>query len=164
MRSPGLSRRRALGALALLTPIGLVAACTSAGDAAPDATATPSSPGLAEEVAAAEQDLVGRYDIAIAAFPALAAPLGALREEHAQHAAALSPAASPRPRATSTPVDPVPEGQNAVLSSLIAAEREAMKERIAACVAAEDAELARTLAFIGASEGSHVPALRGLRA
>ena len=41
--------------------------------------------------------------------------------------------------------------------------REAARSRIRACVAADDADLARLLTFIAASEASHVPALRDLR-
>ena len=53
---------------------------------------------------------------------------------------------------------------DAAIANLMAAEREAARSRIRACVAADDAELARLLTFIGASEASHVPALRDLGA
>jgi hypothetical protein len=58
----------------------------------------------------------------------------------------------------SLPTDP-----RAAIGVLIDAERSAMRQRIDACVAATDPETARTLTFIAASEGSHVPALKDLQ-
>ena len=160
---PTLTRRQGLTAAALLGPLGLIAACTTQEAAPTDETAAASASaataGLAGEVAEQERRLVAQYDAAISAFPALSRTLGDIRDQHVQHAAALDASAT----ATAVPVA-APAGQAAALGALIAAEREAMRSRIESCVAAQDAGLARTLAFIAASEGSHVPALRDLRA
>jgi hypothetical protein len=162
-RVPGLTRRQGLTAAALLGPVGLLAACSSAEAPQSGASAASTATGRATdptgEVTASEQDLIDRYDCVIAAFPALGTPLAALRDQHRQHAAALS-GASPGSSASVT----APASEQAALHMLITAEREAMHQRIAACMAAQDPALARTLAFIAASEGSHVPALRDLRA
>jgi hypothetical protein len=158
-----LTRRQGLTAVAVVGAVGVLTACTSQ-NAAPDASsgaaaAASATAGLADEVAAQEHDLVAVYDAVIAGFPSLAAALGTIRDQHVQHAAALGSPAT----AAATP-GAAPGSQGAALGMLIGAERDALHARIASCVAAPDAALARTLAFIAASEGSHVPALRDLRA
>lgn len=154
-----LTRRQGLTAVAILGPVGFLAACSSTDEPGP---ATPSAlpATISTAVAAQEQDLVALYDAIIAAFPALGAPLQVIRDQHGQHAATLDPSSSPSPAPTS---QDLPEDENAAVAALVTAERRAMRQRIDACVEASEAGLARTLTFIAASEGSHVPALRDLR-
>jgi hypothetical protein len=160
---PGITRRQGLLALGLLAPAGLLTACSGSADPAPaTATATAPAPDLAAEVAAEESVLVAAYDAVLAGQsgldPEATALLTLIRDQHAEHRDALGTPSSqaPAPAASGT--------TQAALAGLIAAERDAARSRVRACVAADDAELARLLAFIGASEASHVPALRDLRA
>lgn len=159
----GLTRREGLLALGLLASVGLAAGCSGSGEPPPgSATATPLPEDLAAEVAAEESALIAAYDAALAAAPGLGdeatALLTLIRDQHAQHLEALGGAAEPPPPSGSPPV----ATGAAAIASLIAAERAAARSRIRACVAADDADLARLLTFIGASEASHVPALRDL--
>jgi hypothetical protein len=86
--------------------VGLVVAgCTSDGPSSPAPTSpAPPDPLLAE--LADERRLIAAYDATIARYPALRARLGAVRDDHAAHAAALltalGPAAPPSPRASRT--------------------------------------------------------------
>jgi hypothetical protein len=159
-----LTRRQGLlGVLALGGLGGLaLAACSSPATpdqtVAPSASAAPVSPAVADE-----QALIARYDATIVAFPALAAALTTIRDQHGEHLVALgvadsAPAATASDAPLSLPTDP-----RAAIGVLIDAERSAMRQRIDACVAATDPETARTLTFIAASEGSHVPALKDLQ-
>lgn len=156
-----ITRRQGLLAAAVLGSAGLLAACSSSSEPE-EPTPTPSPTGAMDESAASERNLVTQYDQVIAALPTLAAALSPLRAQHADHLAAL----------TGEPVAPASEQASAVASSggpvtaksavrtLIAAERAAARQRIEACVAATEPGLARTLAFIAASEASHIPALK----
>ena len=156
---PVVTRRQGLTALAVLGPIGFLAACSSSSDADPiEPTAVPATVSTA--VAAQEQELVQLYDATIAAYPEIAAALQVIRDQHQQHAMALDASSSP----SSAPPTEIAESVDRALVALVSAEKKAMRQRIDACVEAEDAGLARTLAFIAASESSHVPALRDLRA
>ena len=155
-----LTRRQGLSALAVLGPIGFLAACSGRAEPEP-ATPTALPATVATAVAAQEQDLVALYDAAIAAFPELAVSIQPIRDQHSQHATSLDSASTPSPLPTT--ID-LPETVEAALVALVSAERRAKRQRIDACVEAGEAGLARTLAFIAASEGSHVPALRDLRA
>jgi hypothetical protein len=166
--APGLiTRREGLLALALLAPAGLVAACTGSspaagssptGSVAADGTAPAA---LASDVAAQEAALVAQYESVLAAVGTAdaeaTAMLSAIRDEHAAHRDALG-GSDASPPAPSSPSD-LPTA----VAALVAAERDAARARIRSCVDAADAELARLLALIGASEASHVPALRDLR-
>lgn len=159
----GLTRREGLLALALLAPAGLVAACSGSTEPTPGPTSASAPPAdLAAEVAAEESALISTYDAVLAAATGLGdevvALLSLIREQHAQHREALGGAAVP-PSASGSAA---PVTIDAAVANLIAAEREAARSRIRACVAAGDGDLARLLAFIGASEASHVPALRDL--
>jgi hypothetical protein len=161
-RGRGLTRREGLLALALLPPAGLLAACSGSSEPTPGPTSATAPPAdLAAEVAAEESALISAYDAVLAAATVLGdeavALLALIRDQHAQHRDALGGAAAP-PTAS-----PAPLTIDAAVADLIAAEREAARSRIRACVAAGDGELARLLTFIGASEASHVPALRDLR-
>lgn len=157
-----LTRRQGIvGALALVGATAGLAACSSSSSpdgqsTAPTAAALPpQDPTLIDE-----QALIDRYDAAISAFPALAGDLTPLRDQHLDHLTALggSPAASPSSQASS--VAPSPK---AAIGSLIDAERAGMRQRLAACVDAKTPEQARVLAFIAASEGSHIPALQQVK-
>lgn len=158
----GITRREGLIALALAGPAALLASCTSdTAEPQPTASPTQSAEGAAESVAAAEALLVASYEAAIAALPdadpAVIALLTGIRDQHTAHRDALG--------GTSAVPDgpPQPAAQAAVIDELLAAERQAARDRIDACEAAPDPELARLLAMIGASEASHVPALREVR-
>lgn len=163
----GFTRRTGLLAVALVGPAALLAACTQDDSPAPTDT-QPSGGGVdaaggeAAGEALDEAALVARYDAVLAdptGIPAAAlAVLESIRDQHIAHRDALggaSPASAP---ATTTGPWPAP------LSGLIDAERAASRSRIGACVDAADAELARLLALVGASEASHVPALKELGA
>ena len=152
-----LTRREGLTALAVLGPVGLLAACSGGSDLEP-VTPTTLPATVATAAAAQEQELVVLYDAVIGALPDLAPSLRPIREQHVRHASTLDASSRPSP----TPID-VPETLDRALVSLVAAERRAMRQRIDSCVEADVADLARTLAFIAASEASHVPALRALR-
>jgi hypothetical protein len=159
----GLTRREGLLALALLAPAGLLAACTGSAEPTPGSTAASAPPvDLAAEVAAEESALIASYDAVLAAATGLGdeafALLALIRDQHRQHLDALGGIDSPSPSVASA----APSTAAAAVGSLIDAERAAARSRIRACVAAEDADLARLLTFIGASEASHVPALRDL--
>ena len=158
----GITRREGLIALTLGGPAALLASCTS-DTAEPGPTPSPvvSLEGATESVAASEALLAASYDAAIAALPdadpAVIALLTGIRDQHAAHRDALG--------GTSLAPDapPQPAAQAAVIDELLAAERQAARDRIDACESATDPELARLLAMIAASEASHVPALREIR-
>ena len=161
----GITRRDGLLALGLLAPVALLAACTG-DDAAPDATSSPAATegaeGLAARVAAQESELVARYDAALAALdsadPGVRALLAGIRDQHAAHLDALGGTS------TTPQIPPQPTAPSAVVAELVAAEREATRDRISACVESTEPELTRLLSLIAASEASHVPALRESRA
>lgn len=165
-----ITRRQGLGLLAAAVPLTLVAACNSSQRAStPATTAVEQVPGpsLGQAVAADEEALIALYEAVIASLPedggSVRPLLLAIRDQHRQHRTALLADAASAGDAAPAP-DPAPSfapGDRA-LAALLEAERAAAKARIRACVAAEDPELVRVLAFIAASEASHVPALRAL--
>jgi hypothetical protein len=158
--TPAFTRRQGLAAVALLGPLGLLAACSSSDEPAASSTAAAAT-SPTEAVVREEEALIEAYETALAALPDLpastAALLATIRDQHAQHRDALGggsgTTAAPRPTGETTAA--------ATLAALATAERDAARSRIRACVAAEDPELARLLAFVAASESAHVPALRG---
>jgi hypothetical protein len=161
----GLTRREGLIALALVAPAGILAACTgSAEPSPPSASATAPPADLAAEVAGEESELIATYDALLAGVTGLGdeatALLTLIRDQHVQHLEALGVTPAQPPASTGT----APATAAAAISLLVAAEREASRSRIRACVAADEPDLARLLTFIGASEASHVPALRDLGA
>lgn len=157
--APRLTRRQGLAALGLIGPVGLLAACSSDDEATPTATIgtdpEPVSPDVT--VAAEEALLIAHYDAVIETLPEAQGDtrdaLAALRDQHVAHREALGGGGEPL-------LDELPESPT--ISTLSAAEKAASKSRIRSCVDASDPELARTLAFIAASEASHVPALKDL--
>jgi Ferritin-like domain len=83
----------------------LVAGCTSDGPAGPAPTSpAPPDPLLAE--LDDEHTLIAAYDATIARYPALRARLGAVRDDHAAHAAALMTALGPAAPASPTSSPP----------------------------------------------------------
>lgn len=161
-RAHAITRRQGLAGLLALLPAGAVAACSSGAIPVADvpATAEP-TPELSSEVAAAEADLIARYDAVIATLAEgsdrVRSTLEAIRMQHAEHLSALGGA----PTGASVAGAEAVVGSPAI-AALVDAERQAAKARIGSCVEASDPELARTLAFIAASEASHVPVLRRL--
>ena len=159
---PAITRRQGLRALALIGPIGVLAACSNDSAPAPEPSPTDTAqPAPAEASAVDESALIARYDTVLGALPDadadLLTTLTAIRDQHVQHRDALG-GAEPQPDPS-----PAPAGVTEALTALIAAERKAGKARIRACVSAEDPDAARLLALIAASESAHVPALRDLR-
>ena len=162
----GLTRREGLIALALVAPAGILAACTGSAEPAPPSASASAPPAdLAAEVAGEESALIATYDALLAGVPGLSEEASALltliRDQHVQHLRRPG-----RDRRAQPPASPgtAPATPAAAISLLVAAEREAARSRIRACVAADEPDLARLLTFIGASEASHVPALRDLGA
>lgn len=156
---PRFTRRQGLTALAVVGPIGLLAACSSSAEPGPESSSQlPATVSAA--VAAQEQELVALYVAVIAAYPVLGPSIAPIADQHRQHATSLGASSSPSPSPTATEL---PETADEALAALMSAERQAMRQRIDSCVEADEPGLARTLAFIAASEGSHVPALRDLR-
>lgn len=113
---------------------------------------------MRSEVAAGEQALIAQYKATIAAFPQLATSLTPIMEQHQAHLTAIAITAPSAVAATSAPTP------RAALTALVDAERAGALARADSCRAATNADLARTLAFIAASEASHVPALREVSA
>lgn len=167
----GITRREGLLAVAVLGPAALVAACTTSSEPATssaDASSTVAGTDAPtpDDIAGAEAALVARYDATLAALPD-APPevrdlLSAIREQHAAHLVAVG--GTPADPAESTAGGTVPSTTQAALAALMSAEKRAARDRVRACTTAESPDLARTLAFIAASEASHVPALRQVRA
>lgn len=139
-------------ALALVVGAG-VAACTPGDNAAPDPSPTSDPDALTrEDVAAQEWALVALYDAAIAAQPGQAKALATLRDQHVEHATALGSSA---PLTSPSSATTVPD-----VAQLAAAEEEASRARVTSCSRAVEADLARLLALIGASEAGHAAYLR----
>lgn len=157
-RGPALTRRALIGGSALVGVSLVAAACSSSPSPEPAPTQTPepdADAAVRTEVAAGEAALIALYDAVIAAHPALAPDLTAIREEHAAHAEAMG---LPAPSSAS----PAVGTQAQALAALTDAEQQAVAARTAACEAATGADLARITALIAASEAGHAEYLRGL--
>lgn len=121
---------------------------------APAMSAGPPPDQVRREVATAERALIAAYDAVIAAFPDLAPTLAAIRAQHADHLRVMGDdGAEPAPGVA-------PASAARGVATLRAAEQQAARERRTSCVAATDADLARVLALIAASEQSHAAFLR----
>jgi hypothetical protein len=158
-----LTRRQGLIAVALAGPVAVLAACSGDAQTSPTATAAGSLAPAPEDTTAAEEAvLVAAYDAALESLPGLppetAAMLTLIRDQHAQHRDALGGSDAEPASVTA------PRSLDEALGALLDAERAAARSRVRACVAATNAESARLLSLIAASEASHVPALRDLRA
>lgn len=118
-------------------------------------------------VVATELGLIALYGQALRSMPRRTQQLRALLDEHVEHLERLSPD-------TETPVAASPseeppagavagsgaEPRRVRLRDLVAAESQAQQRHAAACLAAEDAGLTRTLCLISASEAQHAVVLR----
>ncbi len=154
MNFVGLDRRRFI--LGTLTAVGAVTVASCGGQAATP-TSESADDAVRSEVAAGEQALIDQYTATITAYPQLAASLTPIMQQHQAHLAAMTIAA---PSAVAMASAPTPQ---AAVTALADAERAGALARGNSCRAATGADLARTLAFIAASEASHVPALREVR-
>jgi hypothetical protein len=154
-----LTRRALLGGSALVGASLVAAACTPAPGPEPsnssDAPAPDADAQVRAAVAADEASLIALYDAVIAAHPALASDLAALRDEHREHAEAMG--VTPTSAAA-----PVVGSRTEALAALTDAEKRAVAQRTAACEAAAAEDLARLTALIAASEAGHAEYLRGL--
>lgn len=147
----GLPTRRAVLQAAVVSPFAALAACSTDGGGSVDN----SDDAVRQAVADSEQTLIGRYDATIAAYPALADKLRPLRDQHAEHLAAVgSPAADGAQQS-----DSVAKTSAAAVQALTAAERTAATERTVACGQATSADLIWNLALIATSEAQHVAVL-----
>ena len=149
-RMPLAMTRRA----ALALPLVAVAACSS-----PTDSSSPSLSQASSASAADEARLIARYDSTIAMFPQLLAQLGPIRDEHHAHLAALG-GAHDSGQGASSPAATSSTPQQAI-ADLANAEKAASVQRLEDCVAASDAQVARSLALIAASEAGHVSSLLG---
>ena len=156
------TRRQLLGAGALV-----LTGCTSQAppvDTPPvdDLPVSPPPPdpddALRAAATARERDLLRAYDDALLAAPSLAARLGPLRAEHAEHLRSLLGPAEPPPPPSAAPVRAPRPAPGAVLAGLVRAEQAAAAAH-AADVPAASRQLAGLLAVLSASEASHPVAL-----
>ncbi|MFM8894098.1 MAG: ferritin-like domain-containing protein [Actinomycetales bacterium] len=156
--APGLIARRRFLLLAAGAPVAFAAACSSPTD--PGGQGSPDDQ-VRSEVAAAELALIAQYQSTIAAFPDLGASLMALAEQHRAHLAAMGDAFAGAEIPSGQQTTPIQQGSSAqqAVAALAEVERAAAQQRRQSCLDAQDPGLARTLAFIAASEASHVPAL-----
>lgn len=153
-----LTRRALMGGSALVGASLVVAACSPSPSPEPSDSTSPTTDPDAQvrgDVASAEAALIALYDAVIAAHPALASDLSAVRDEHAAHAEAMGVAPS------TTIAQPVGSRSEA-LATLTDAEQQAIAQRTAACESASGADLVRLTALIAASEAGHVEYLRGI--
>ncbi len=147
-----LSRRALLGGAAV-GATAVLAGC------APSAIPIIGAPDPDDEVrrgvALSEQELLAAYDAAIAAGTGSTELLRSIRDQHAAHLAAVSDGLDIPVLASPSPAP----GQRPSLRQLRRLEARAVPQRIKACTAAGDADLAELIARIGASESGHVAAL-----
>ena len=153
--APAGPRRRSL--LAGVAGAALLTGCSDGEEPASGGARGARSVSAAQHVKARAArdsgDLLDRYDAALADHPALAARLGALRDEVARHAKAFG--AAPRPSAPGSPAPSAsPVSEKDTVRSLAAAEREIADRRTAALLDAP-AELARLLASVAAAGAGH---------
>lgn len=155
--APDVPRRRALlGGAAALAALAAAGCSTApghrgAGDSVRPTAAPDPDAAVRRRSLQVSEALLGRYDAALAAYPALAPELGPLRAELAAHARAFggsgaAPAASPGPSTSG--------GRAAVLAALATAERETAQARTADLPAASP-PLARLLASVAACNAVH---------
>ncbi|MZD04844.1 hypothetical protein GTW43_07070 [Streptomyces sp. SID5785] len=151
----GPRRRTLLAALAGAT--ALLTACSGEGDSAEGGRGAPSvsqDRRLRAQAARDSADLLGRYDDALGARPALAGRLDPLRSEVERHVKAFGGAAEPTRMAGAPSPTSGPVAEKDVLKALAAAERELSDRRLGALVDAP-AELARLLASAAAAGAAH---------
>ncbi|MBA4864387.1 hypothetical protein H1V43_24140 [Streptomyces sp. PSKA54] len=185
---PSRPRRRSVLAGAAVAGAGLLAGCSDGGSGSGSvgtAARRPSAVELARARAASDSaGLVARYDAVIAAHPALAERVGALREEVVRHVeafggevaaagasgsgAAASAAPSAAPSAPAAPSASgsasasaggsggfdVPSDKKGALAFLASAER-SLADRRGAALLEVPGELARLLASVAAAGAAH---------
>lgn len=148
------TRRQFLLGGAGATAAFLVTACAAdAEDVAAETSAPAGDDLLRRDAISSERALIASVDAALAVASAGTRELlTAIRGEHVQHLAAFGASAED----LASPAAPAPDP----LGRLRDLEREASRGCRTACVAAQDAELARLFAFVAASESGHAVALR----
>ena len=155
LRTPSGPRRRSV--LASAAGAALLVGC-SGGESEESAGGSPSVVEKAPALAARESvGLVGRYDAVIAAHPAVAERLGALRAEVVRHAEAFGGTvqkASPAAPESASPSAAVAPDEKDALTELAAAERALAERRITALLDVPG-ELARLLASVAAAGAAH---------
>jgi hypothetical protein len=153
-----LSSSAVLGALSL----GVLSACGDQ-DSGPEAIEIqPSAPEQPDENLLDELSLIGAYLGAIEAFPELRGTLTSIADQHSAHARELG--ATSEQIASVVPIAPAAARIKPVLAELIARERSAGALRAQAAQSSQESQQVRTLTFIAASESSHIPELRDVRA
>ncbi|MGW1751557.1 hypothetical protein ACWCRD_39330 [Streptomyces sp. NPDC002092] len=155
LRAPSGPRRRSV--LASAAGAALLVGC-SGGRSEQSAGGSPSVTEKARARAARDSvGLLGRYDAVIAAHPAVAEQLGALRAEVARHVEAFGGTvaqSSPTAPESASPSAAAPVNQKDALAGLAAAERALADRRIAALLDVPG-ELARLLASVAAAGAAH---------
>ncbi|MFF4805710.1 hypothetical protein ACFY1U_46300 [Streptomyces sp. NPDC001351] len=155
LRAPSGPRRRSV--LASAAGAALLAGC-SGGESEESTGGSPSVTEKARARAARDSAvLLGRYDAVIAAHPAVAERLGALRAEVDRHVEAFGGTvakSSPTAPESASPSAVVPVNQKDALAELAAAERALADRRIAALLDVPG-ELARLLASVAAAGAAH---------
>ncbi len=147
----GLPTRRQVLQASAVAPLAALAACSSDGQT----PVTDTDDSVRAQVAASENDLIRRYDATIAAYPAVAARLQPLRDQHAEHMSAVG-GSDP---ATDLRGLIIPQTQAAAVSELAGAERDAATSRRTSSVAATSPDLIWNLALIATSESQHAATL-----
>jgi len=153
------SRRAVLAAL--VSGAASLGGCGLIGDREPP---RPPPPHPLEPVLAGTQALIGQYDAAIAANPALGARLQPLRDAHQTHVAELSKAmGKPVPGTSAPATSPAASagtpGKGPDLAALVAAEQAAVQDGTTACLAAQP-KYAALLGSIVACRATHAEALK----
>ena len=143
-----LSRRTFVAAGGGLLGVGLVGCSSSS---LPLPFISDPDDEVRESVAASEAELIAAYDAAIEKLPAESGRLSAIREQHAEHLAAMelqdSPAAAPAIELSGNPTT--------VLATLRKLETKAARARVKSCAKCDDGDLAALIAQIGTSEAAH---------
>ncbi|MGW2347081.1 hypothetical protein [Streptomyces sp. NPDC001661] len=150
-------RRRTL--LASLAGTALLTGCSDSGDGADGGSGAPAAAQekqLRTRAARESSDLLGQYDRAVSARPALAERLNPLRAEVERHVKAFggkhgpSGAAAPPGRKSAA----APASEKDILKALSVAEQQLSDRRMAALTDAPG-ELARLLASVAAAGAAH---------
>ncbi|GAA3518799.1 hypothetical protein [Actinocatenispora rupis] len=141
---------------------GLAAVVTAAGLAGCTDTEKPPPPSPVLPVLAGSRELVAAYDAVLVRHADLADRLAALRADHRRHVQELTKrlgSATPSASASATPSTPVvPDGADAAVAMLLAAERRAQQDGTTACLSAP-AEYATLFGSVAACRASHVAVL-----
>ncbi|MGD6742894.1 hypothetical protein ACOKM3_13730 [Streptomyces sp. BH106] len=149
-------RRRTL--LASLAGAALLTGCSDADDGADGGSGAPAAAQekrLRTQAARESADLLGQYDRAVSARPALAERLNPLRAEVERHVKAFGGAHRPSGAAAPPGRKPAaPASEKDILKALSVAEQRLSDRRMSALVDAPG-ELARLLASVAAAGAGH---------